>query len=191
MLHALVGRLRSPWARGAHAKRQDSPTSFEVEGRARTLLLCLLLGEPWLIFTVLIRTTYLLRDIGGVALPDPKQLCPPAAPLLQLVLKWEAQRTVCNIRREWEHSTLISCDAGDMARRLARAARAHAFAEKSAGGPDEVSTSCGATLAHLGQMVEAVGFLQNRNLTAAYWERVEQTMPLGEVSARRDVKQHY
>ncbi|CAM9710944.1 unnamed protein product [Scytosiphon promiscuus] len=98
----------------------------------------------------------------------------------QLVLKWEAHRTVCNIRKEWEESTLISRDAGDMARQLARAARAHAFAEKSAGGPDEVSASCEETLAHLGRMVEAVGFLSNRNLTAAYWERVEQAMPLAE-----------
>lgn len=108
----------------------------------------------------------------------------PSPPVfsLQLVLKWEAQRTVCMIRKEWEESTLISSDAGDMARQLARAARAHAFAEKSAGGPDEVSASCEATLAHLGRVVEAVRFLQNRNLTAAYWERVEQTMPLGEVS---------
>lgn len=69
-----------------------------------------------------------------------------------------------------------------MAGQLAQATQAHAFAVTTAGA-DEVTASCEATLAHLGRVVEAVDFLQNRNLTGAYWERVEQTIPLGEVSA--------
>ncbi|CAM9120215.1 unnamed protein product, partial [Ectocarpus sp. 13 AM-2016] len=98
----------------------------------------------------------------------------------QLVLKWEAQRKAVHIRQEWESSALIFCDADVMASQLSRAVRAHAFAVETAGGVDEVSTSCEATLAHLGRVVEAVGFLHNRDLTAAYWERVEQAMPLRE-----------
>lgn len=109
---------------------------------------------------------------------------PPAtpAPTEQLVLKWEAQREVFGIRTEWDNSPLISCDAEVMAARLSRAVRAHAFAVTAGGGADEVTASSEETLAHLSRVVEAVGFLQNRNLTAAYWERVEQTMPLREVS---------
>ncbi|CAB1111071.1 unnamed protein product [Ectocarpus sp. CCAP 1310/34] len=98
----------------------------------------------------------------------------------QLVLKWEAQRTAVHIRQEWESSALIFCDADVMASQLSRAVRAHAFAVETARGADEVSASCEATLAHLGRVVEAVGFLHNRDLTAAYWERVEQAMPLRE-----------
>ncbi|CAM9191667.1 unnamed protein product [Ectocarpus sp. 4 AP-2014] len=98
----------------------------------------------------------------------------------QLVLKWEAQRKAVHIRQEWESSALIFCDADVMASQLSRAVRAHAFAVETAGGADEVSASCEATLAHLGRVVGAVGFLHNRDLTAAYWERVEQAMPLRE-----------
>lgn len=98
------------------------------------------------------------------------------------MLKWEAQREVFLIRKEWDNSTLISCGPGVMAGRLSRAVRAHAFAVTAGGGADEVTASSEETLAHLRRVVEAVGFLQNRNLTAAYWERVEQTMPLREVS---------
>lgn len=68
-----------------------------------------------------------------------------------------------------------------MTGQLAQATRAHTSAV-SAAGADEVTASCEGTLTHLGRVVEAVGFLHNRNLTGAYWERVEQTMPLGEVS---------
>lgn len=105
----------------------------------------------------------------------------PAQPE-QLVLKWQAQREVFGIRKEWDNSTLISCDAGVMAARLSRAVRAHAFAVTAGGGGNEVTASSEETLAHLGRVVEAVGFLQNRNLTTAYWERVERIMPLREVS---------
>lgn len=98
------------------------------------------------------------------------------------MLKWEAQREVFNIRKEWDNSPLISCDADVMAARLSRAIRAHAFAVSAGGGANEVTASSEETLAHLGRVVETVGFLQNRNLTAAYWERVEHTMPLNDVS---------
>lgn len=118
---------------------------------------------------------------------QPPHLFFARGPPQQLVLKWEAQRKAVHIRQEWESSALISCDADVMASQLSRAVRAHAFAVKTAGGADEVSASCEATLAHLGRVVEAVGFLHNRDLTAAYWERVEQAMPLREVSAERSV----
>lgn len=68
-----------------------------------------------------------------------------------------------------------------MTGQLAQATQAHTFAVTTAGA-DEVTASCEATLKHLGRVVEAVGFSQNRNLTGAYWERVEQIMPLREVS---------
>lgn len=99
----------------------------------------------------------------------------------QLVLKWAAQRRVCNIREEWDNSKLISSDVEIMTGQLTQARQAHTFAVTTAGA-DEVTASCEAILAHLGRVVEAVGFLQNRNLTGAYWERVDQTMPLREVS---------
>eukprot|EP00752_Nemacystus_decipiens_P006721 g6044.t1 len=97
----------------------------------------------------------------------------------QLVLKWAAQRRACAIREEWDNSKLICSNVEVMAGQLARATRKHIFAITTAGA-DEVTSSCEATLAHLGRVVEAVGFLQNRNLTGAYWERVEQTIPLSE-----------
>ncbi|CAM9401133.1 unnamed protein product [Ectocarpus fasciculatus] len=108
----------------------------------------------------------------------------------QLVLKWEAQRKAVHIRQEWENSALIFCDADVMASQLSRAVRAHAFAVNAAGGADEVSSSCEATLAHLGRVVEATGFLHNRDLTAAYWERVEQAMPLKE-DLKRAARKEY
>lgn len=98
------------------------------------------------------------------------------------MLKWTAQRTALTIREEWDNSKLISSDVEVMTRELAQATKAHAFAVTTAG-VDEVTASCEATLTHLGRVVEAVGFLQNRNLTGAYWERVERIMPLKEVSA--------
>lgn len=67
-----------------------------------------------------------------------------------------------------------------MTRQLAQATPAHPFAATTAGA-DEVTASCEATLAHLGRVVEAVGFLHNRNLSVVYWERVEQAMPLSPV----------
>lgn len=85
------------------------------------------------------------------------------------------------IRREWEASILILCEPGDMARRHALVARAHGIAVSAVGSEDAVTASCGATVAHLGRVVDAVGSLLNRNLTAAYWERVERVMSLGEV----------
>eukprot|EP00903_Cladosiphon_okamuranus_P016193 g14943.t2 len=106
----------------------------------------------------------------------------------QLVLKWAAQRKVCNIRQEWYNSRLISSDVEVMTGQLVQARQAHTFAVTTAGA-DEVTASCEATLAHLGRVVEAVGFLHNRNLTGAYWERVDQTMPLREdlkASARNE-----
>ena len=68
-----------------------------------------------------------------------------------------------------------------MSDRLGKATRAHALAVTTAGN-DEVSAACEATLGYLGKIVEVVGFLHNRNLTAAYWERIERIMPLSEVS---------
>lgn len=85
-----------------------------------------------------------------------------------------------DIRQDWENSTLISRDVELMSDRLARAVRAHALA-LTAAGSDEVTASCEETLAYLGRVVEVVGFLHNRNLTTAYWARVERTMTLREV----------
>lgn len=102
-----------------------------------------------------------------------------------MVLKWEAQRRATDILREWEGSTLISCNAGDMSRRHAQAVRRHAVAVTAAGGEDAVTASCGATLAHVGKIVDAVSSLLNRNLTSSYWKRVESIMPLAEVRGAR------
>lgn len=85
------------------------------------------------------------------------------------------------IRSDWEASILILCDPGDMARRHSLAVHAYAVAVSTAGSADAVTASCGATLAHLGRMIDAVGSMLNRNLTAAYWERVEEVLSLGEV----------
>lgn len=88
----------------------------------------------------------------------------------------------CELLQQWESSTLISCEPESMSRRHIQAVRAHTAAV-SAAGSCAVTVACGATLAHLGRVVSVVDSLLNRNLTAAYWDRVEAVMPLPEVSA--------
>lgn len=86
----------------------------------------------------------------------------------------------CELRRQWESSILASCQPGYMARLHAQAVRAYTAAV-SAAGNCAVKSTCAATLGHLGRVVSVVVSLLNRNLTAAYWERVEAVLPLDEV----------
>ena len=91
------------------------------------------------------------------------------------------------IRQEWEASVLFACKPTDMARRHAQAVRAHAVAVNVSGNMDSVAASCGATLDFLAKIVEVVTSLWNRNLTAAYWERIEGCLPIGDVRRREIV----
>lgn len=86
----------------------------------------------------------------------------------------------CELRRQWESSILVSCQPGYMARLHEQAGRAH-IAAVSAAGNCAVKAACAATLEHLGRVLSVIGSLLNRNLTAAYWERVEAVLPLDEV----------
>lgn len=88
----------------------------------------------------------------------------------------------CDLRTEWESSILASCQPRYMARRHAQAVRKHTVAV-TAGGRCAVTTTSADTLGHLGRVLSVVGSLLNRNLTAAYWDRVEAVLPLEEVTS--------